>query len=439
MARNLTSIDLFVGAGGLTQGFKQQGFSCLWANDFDEEALCTFSENHPEVTTVSGPIEAISPAEVRNSLGLARGELDVVLGGPPCQGFSTYGKRDPNDDRNKLPRYFLDFVQEFMPKVFVMENVVGILSMEGGRVVEGIVSRATGLGYACNPFILDAVEYGVPQFRKRVFVVGSRAGHEVEKPQSTHGTARRTSSNEPEQSSLFENLRRPRVEQAVTVRDAISDLPTEALPPRRTSESVPYATAAQNAYQQVMRQGSGKALHHSAKQMLGVRRLRMALLKPGDYGTELRHRILENGLPDDIIDELLGGRGLRDLSGCRTQDKEKELELRKILHRGHIDIDKVLDSVDHGGFANKYRRLEWDAPSHTLVAHMARDCSDFIHPEVDRFISVREAARLQSFPDTYRFLGSQFRQFKQIGNAVPPMLGEAVARAVKNHLGYQTF
>ena len=126
---------------------------------------------------------------------------------------------------------------------------------------------------------------------------------------------------------------------------------------------------------------------------------------------------------------------MRDIEECRTQDREKEQELRKILSQGKIEIDEVLAKLDAGGFANKYRRLKWDDPSHTLVAHMARDCSDFVHPEIDRFITVREAARLQSFPDTYKFPGSQFQQFRGIGNAVPPLLAQAVATQVKGLLG----
>ena len=149
-----------------------------------------------------------------------------------------------------------------------------------------------------------------------------------------------------------------------------------------------------------------------------------------------RVRLMADGLPYEVIDELLaGGAGLRNLEECRREDREKERQLRELLHLGHVDIDKLLGKLDSGGFANKYRRLDWDAPSHTLVAHMARDCSDFVHPDIDRFISVREAARLQSFPDRYYFCGSQFHQFRHIGNAVPPLLAAAVAHSISVFLG----
>jgi DNA (cytosine-5)-methyltransferase 1 len=131
---------------------------------------------------------------------------------------------------------------------------------------------------------------------------------------------------------------------------------------------------------------------------------------------------------------LSGDSDLRSFDDCRMEDREKEMELRAILEKGSIQLEELFSKIDSGGFANKYRRLDWDRPSHTLVAHMARDCSDFVHPEVDRFISVREAARLQSFPDSYVFSGSQFRQFRQIGNAVPPKLARAIAKSVKESI-----
>jgi DNA (cytosine-5)-methyltransferase 1 len=223
-----------------------------------------------------------------------------------------------------------------------------------------------------------------------------------------------------------------RLKPAITVGEAIADLPKEVLPPRLTHETMTYSPANYlTPYQHEMRCGVDELLHHSAKQMLGIRRLRLALMRPGDYGTKIRSRLIDGGLPNELIEDLLsGGAGFRNLSECRREDREKEEKLRKILQQGHVDIEEILKSLDSGGFANKYRRLNWDTPSHTLVAHMARDCSDFIHPEIDRFISVREAARLQSFPDNYYFYGSQFQQFRQIGNAVPPKLAEAIALEV---------
>ena len=180
-----------------------------------------------------------------------------------------------------------------------------------------------------------------------------------------------------------------------------------------------------------MRGNSAELTHHSAKRMLGIRRLRLAMLHPGDYGTKIEERLADGGLTDELIDAMMGGDGMRDAAECRTQDRVKEAALREVLKAGHTTPEGVMEFLDSQGFANKYRRLRWDTPSHTVVAHMARDCSDFVHPGVDRFVSVREAARFQSFPDAYRFPGSQFRQFRQIGNAVPPLLGKAMAETIR--------
>jgi DNA (cytosine-5)-methyltransferase 1 len=434
------SIDLFAGAGGMTQGFKQKGFQPIFANDQDKSALATFHKNHPAAIASAAPVDTLKPSALREEFKLSEGKLDLLIGGPPCQGFSTYGKRNPQDYRNRLYQYVLTFIEEFRPKAFVMENVVGILSLERGQVVEEIVKQTEKLGYGVSVVTLDAVEFGVPQFRKRVFILGGCDRQPIPEPSPTH-TAKHSKRYKPKENSyqisLFPSENYCTQPEAISVYQAIADLPEAVFPPKLTHHPIPYPDLdALSQYQQEIRKGSKEIIHHSAKRMLGIRRLRLALMRPGDYGTKIRCRLEEGGLSNELIDELLVGKdGLRNLNECRRQDREKEQKLRKILQQGHVNIDEVMISLESGGFANKYRRLDWNAPSHTLVAHMARDCSDFIHPQYDRFLSVREAARLQSFPDNYYFCGSQFQQFKQIGNAVPPKLAEAIASQVVNFLG----
>lgn len=419
------TIDLFAGAGGLTQGFREMGYRSVFANEFDSSAAATFRRNHPETECSEESIVDLDAEAVRTKLGLTRGELDVLLGGPPCQGFSTYGKRDPADDRNQLYLHYLRFLEEFQPRFYVIENVVGLISMGNGAVLADILSRLTNAGYTSNVFLLNSADYGVPQSRKRVFIIGSRNGVKVDKPIPTHALIDSPSA----QSDFFRNS--VTLQPYVTVDDAISDLPEIALKPKDTHEALEYEKAPTTDYQRWASAGSLKITHHSAKQMLGIRHLRLALMHPGDYGSNIEARLQSGGLPPALIDKLMYGDGnLRDVSECRTQDREKELQLRELLAAGNITVDGLKEFLDAGGFANKYRRLKADEPSHTLVAHMARDCSDFVHPRIDRFISVREAARLQSFPDIYYFEGSQFAQFKQIGNAVPPIFGRALALAI---------
>lgn len=426
----LTCIDLFCGAGGMAEGFRDAGYDCLWANDFEDEAAETFRANHPRAKVVAGPIQDIDAQLVRKELGMKKGELDVLVGGPPCQGFSTYGQRNPEDERNRLFAHLLRFAREFEPSAVVIENVIGILSMESGRIIAEIVDGLRSEGYCPTVWTLDAADFGVPQRRRRVFVVGLRDGRELKAPTRKFFAPKATLASE---SCLFDFAVGNRWR---TVSDAISDLPEKALLPKETQKAMPYAGSPKSEFQAVARTNSTELLHHSAKQMLGLRRLRLALLRPGEYGNTLRHRLISEGLPDNVVDELLGDKGAAQSTiQCRTEDRVKEIEIRELLRKGHTAADDVMHLLDAGGFANKYRRLEWAKPSHTLVAHMARDCSDFVHPEYDRFVTVREAARLQSFPDRYVFPGSQFRQFRQIGNAVPPMLGKAVAAHVTAAIG----
>ena len=328
---------------------------------------------------------------------------------------------------------YFGFVEEFRPKAFLIENVVGLLSMSKGSVLEDMIARAEALGYAVDVVTLDTCEFGVPQHRRRVFIFGAADGQRIAPPSPTHLNGKKVGVAVNDQPSLFFKVEQ--AAPALTVRDAISDLPERALAPSETHLPVDYPGEPQTDFQRRMRGNTTELTHHSAKRMLGIRRLRLAMLHPGDYGTRIEERLADGGLPEEVIDAMMGGEGMRDASECRTQDRAKEEALREMLRAGHTTPEKIMEFLDSQGFANKYRRLRWDAPSHTIVAHMARDCSDFVHPEVDRFVSVREAARLQSFPDSYRFVGSQFRQFRQIGNAVPPLLAAAVARSIKATIG----
>lgn len=429
-------IDLFCGAGGLGEGFREEGFETIFANDFDQPSIDTFRQNHPNTPCVCAPIESLDPAKIRVELGVVPGQLDVVAGGPPCQGFSTYGQRRDDDPRNQLFQYFFNFVREFRPRFFVMENVTGLLSMSGGEVIAAVLERAALEGYSAKVHVLAAEQFGVPQLRRRVFIVGAPEGVKISDPIATHERYQADRNGEGDQRNtsqriLFDQSMLPSLKRPLTVRDAISDLPEDALPPKATQRGIPYPKRTQLTELQRQLRGNATVLtHHSAKQMLGIRKLRLSLLRPGDYGSTLKERIRAEGLPPNVIEDLLGGPSLRPVEQCRNEDREKDTRLRNLLAQGHLDLDDLLNTLDPGGFANKYRRLHWDEPSHTLVAHMARDCSDFVHPELDRFISVREAARLQTFPDTYQFPGSQFVQLKQIGNAVPPRLATAIAKVI---------
>ncbi|WP_369073006.1 DNA cytosine methyltransferase, partial [Burkholderia gladioli] len=181
----LRTIDLFCGAGGITEGFRQAGYVSLYGNDVMPEAIETFKLNHPEAIADCRPIESVEPSEIRKRLGLQPGELDVLVGGPPCQGFSINApERFLKDPRNKLFEHYERFLEEFQPKAFVFENVPGLLSLGDGKVFRQIVKIFTGLGYSVTAKILFAGHYGVPQERWRLILLGSKSG-EVAHPEPT--------------------------------------------------------------------------------------------------------------------------------------------------------------------------------------------------------------------------------------------------------------
>ncbi|HRX80649.1 MAG TPA: DNA (cytosine-5-)-methyltransferase, partial [Pirellulaceae bacterium] len=183
----MTAIDLFCGAGGLSQGFMEAGFEILAANDFDSNAAKTFKLNHPSSRFYDGPIQDISTDAMLEAAGLSSGELDVLIGGPPCQAFSVYNhRRGMHDKRSGLFREYLRMVEGLMPRMVVMENVTGITSVAEGRAVDEIYRSMEKLGFHVEHRVLRAEEFGVPQERRRIFFIGVRDGKRLEWPEPTH-------------------------------------------------------------------------------------------------------------------------------------------------------------------------------------------------------------------------------------------------------------
>jgi len=428
----------------MSLGLTWAGFDILYAVDLEEQAIEIHKLNHPSAKHTCTDIHAVKPDQVRESLRLKKGELALVAGGPPCQGFSTYGQRNPEDERNFLFKRFVDFIEEFQPRFFVMENVIGILSMEAGLFFEAVLTHFKEIGYTCRVMVLNAANFGTPQLRRRVMVVGSRENERVAFPAPEFGTGRAPRDNS-EQFSLFEDTptiytqeafnracESPTLPPVLTVRDAISDLPERVFPPSQNNEAMPYPKNGRlSGYQTFMRNVSDLLWNHSAKRHLARRTIRTAVMRQGEYGKNNHCKVEADGVPDEVMEMVAVGKlDERMLHGARNIDKKAEAALLKRLRVGGLSKQEVEEYIAAKGFANKYRRLAWDEPSHTLVAHMARDCSDFIHPEWNRPVSVREAARLQSFPDSYKLTGSQFRQLRFIGNALPPLLGKAVGEVL---------
>jgi DNA (cytosine-5)-methyltransferase 1 len=359
----LSAIDLFCGAGGLSEGFRQAGFTVLAGNDIDEFAGQTFSATHPDAVFLGGPIQGISAKDLLKAAGLRRGELDCLIGGPPCQAFSVYNhQRGMHDERSGLFREYLRIVEGLKPKWVVMENVTGITSVGNGQAVDEILSGLAEHGYHIETNILKAEEYGVPQERRRILFVGNRLGLPVVWPEPTHG---------PGRALPF-----------VTVWDAISDLPE--LRNGEDRGTLPYACPPRNDYQRYLRGPSESVSNHSAPRLSKINLQRMQHIPQGGSWRDIPFELLPAGM-------------------------------------------KRAKRSDH---TKRYGRMHPDGLSCTVLTKCDLHWGAYIHPFQDRTLTVREAARIQSFPDWFHFAGPRTEQYVQVGNAVPPLLGRQIGRAV---------
>lgn len=336
-------IDLFCGCGGMSLGFERAGFNVKLAIDNWEDALVTYRRNHPGFT-LNADLLALNPESVAKEYSID--DVSVIIGGPPCQGFSVAGKRIINDDRNKLYKSFVRFVEYFKPQAFVMENVPNILSIGGGAVKDAVVKDFSDLGYVISYKVLTASDYGVPQNRRRAIFVGLR-------------------------NKTF-TFPHKIVEKPVTTWEALSDLPEDTV-----DDGGNYPIQPQSPYQSDMRKNTVNLYNHQVT----------------EHNPETRRIIAM--VPD-------GG-----------NYKNLPLELQGI-RKVHI----------------AWTRLNSKRPSITIdTGHRHH-----FHYMYNRVPTVRESARIQSFPDDFIFMGSKTSQYKQVGNAVPPLLAQSVAESIKHFL-----
>jgi DNA (cytosine-5)-methyltransferase 1 len=382
-----TTVDLFCGAGGITEGFRQAGYRCLYGNDCMPEAIQTFSFNHPEAWSDNRDIEDVSPEEIRETLHLTKGTLDVLAGGPPCQGFSINApERFLRDPRNKLFKDYVRFLEEFEPKTFLFENVPGLLSLGDGRVFRQILNEFEALGYNVTQKILFAAHYGVPQERWRLILLGSRRGA-ITPPEPTHyATGRANFRGGRTLTFQLTHADRERLAPAVTVWQAIGDLPE--LEMGEGAETIEYAAKAKSEYARNMRNPEGITFNHFAAILAKQNAQRMKFVKPGGSWRDIPHRLLPKGM-----------------QRARKSDHTK-----------------------------RYGRLHNDRLAGTVMTKCDPHWGAVFLPDQDRSLTVREAARFQSFPDAYKFLGSRVSQYEQVGNAVPVLMAKAIALQVRRHL-----
>lgn len=387
----MTSLDLFAGAGGLSEGLREAGFTSLYANEISSRYAQTYAINHPGTQVDSRDIRQVDARKIRDSLGLKRGELDLIAGGPPCQGFSINApKRSNEDTRNHLFREYLRFVTEFEPRVVMIENVPGMVSFEGGATLDAILVSLKHLGYDADVRILYAPHYGIPQTRWRTIILGGRNGL---KPADLFPEPLRQAPVRVNFTSQFGGKNLVNLPQSlelpshVTVKDAIGDLPVL----RNGEIGAPvkdYWHPADNPYQQLMRLGSTGVTCHEAARLSSINLERMTHIPAGGNWTNI---------PDALLP-----RGMRM---ARRSDHTK-----------------------------RYGRVNPDGLASTILTKCDPHWGAYFHYEQDRAFTVREAARIQSFPDTYVFCGSRVEQYEQVGNAVPPLLGAAVGRTIADVL-----
>lgn len=377
------SLDLFSGCGGLSLGMSlaksSNGNSIKTACAIDIwEIACKTFEHNLGLKPICEPIDD----DLICHQNKINGPFDIVVGGPPCQGFSSAGKRALDDDRNKLVLAFLRAIEITKPKVFVMENVAGFKTFQNGKIHKEVMNFAKRLGYQVRSAIVLASLSGVPQRRKRFLLVGSKVGTfkfpgEIELPNDEN----LFDSNEFSLERFF--IQKPEDgKERWTFNDATSDLPS-----LKAGEKLEkYKSAPKNDLQKYFREGSEKPLDHFA---VGHR----------DYFIEL-------------------------LSYIPQGKSALDPEVQKL-------IPKKLRPTS--GFKNSYQRIIGDAPSPTITRNFTTPSSaNCIHPSQDRALSIREGARCQSFPDWFYFLGTTDEKRLQIGNAVPPLLGKAIGESILN-------
>jgi DNA (cytosine-5)-methyltransferase 1 len=361
------------------------GWTVVCAVEADAQACLTHAANFKDIALFKGDIARFlhdSRPGVPGLDELVARKIDVVYGGPPCQGFSQIGPRHLNDPRNRLYEEFVRVVRLLRPRAFVMENVPNMLAMQKGHFRSKILDAFREAGYARTAVVpVVASDFGVPQHRRRVFVFGLRDGLPFEGDFAKIAQV------------LIE---RQKSEDTVTVHEALSDLP-EAV--SQDNGPLPYPKKRGGRYsdfQKLMRLDWDHVLLTSARKRSSV--ASDALHNHHTKGIEARRKKILTAIKP-------GARG-----------------------------DSLPKALWNGTRGHKWRRLDPDKPSYTILAQMHRDMSEWIHPTHDRWITVREAARLQSFHDGFIFHGSEWQQLKQVGNAVPPLMAMAVARTINGLL-----
>ena len=395
----LKVLSLFAGAGGMDLGFKNAGYDIVWANDIDADSVKTYQRNIGD-HIYHGDIEKIRNNKIPS-------DIDIVIGGFPCQGFSIANKsRHIDDSRNKLYKQMLRIIKDKKPKYFVAENVAGILNLGKGAVIQKIIKDFKSLGYKVDYKLLNAADYGVPQSRKRVFIIGNRLGLENPYPKQTHQIP-------STKKTLFDDM----LEKQITAKEAIGFL-----------AKVPLTNKIIYSNNRVIHNHVGDTNVHDE---FWARKYPIHQFDICDYLKKWRKKA---GISTNKVDQHFGyahtaGHWFRkDNNSGSIPNPDDWKGLKKLLGFDNKYDKQVTTLVKKKiQFEQSLRITNWDTPSDTLTA-----TSPEIHVNLKRRLSVRECAIIQTFPDDFVFEGATFRSMhKQIGNTVPVLLAEKVAKEIK--------
>ena len=394
MDKKYTFIDLFAGCGGLSEGFYMEDFEALAHVEIDHVA-CKTLKTRMDYYGYNNSAAAVLEADITSDDMIQRIEdavngkkVDIIIGGPPCQSFSSLGRAKDDkgmkeDPRNYLFESYVKILNHFLPKFFVFENVTGLLTatLNGKHIVDRI-KKELSARYNVKLDVLNSANYGVPQIRKRVIIIGVRDDLDVD-IDTVYASIAKTH-YDPE----MPEATRGDLKKFVTVRDAIEELPK--LLPGQGSKTVSFQSKRNNEFLQTI---VGK-----------------------DWSV--------------LLDHVARNHNETDMERYRVMSKEHWTFQELLQNRPDLNHEK------QRVFGNSYTVQWWDLPSKTIIAHLYKDGNQFIHPDYTqgRTFTVREAARIQSFPDDFVFEGARTDQFKQIGNAVPPLLANAIAKALKQQL-----
>ena len=366
------AIALFCGAGGLSLGFRRAGYDVVFATDINHHALESYSNYFPNATVFEGDIRDLSPSSLP-------GDIDILLGGPPCQGFSSAGQQFWDDPRNKLLTEYVRILDTLRPKWFLMENVEGLLTAWKGQYICECVKAMLSLGYSVSLEKLYAHAYGIPQRRKRVVLVGNRLGHIFKFPPPSHNVS----------GAIFRKSE-------ATFEQATSDLPVAVTD---TASELEYASSPQNELQEILQSKSGRVSQHFFFAQGSEQQARIEMLKPGQT----------------------------------MKDLPVEMQHASFRRRANRRVCDGTPTEKRGGAPSGIKRLFSDEPALTVTGAAMRE---FVHPSENRTLSLRECARLQTFPDDFRFSGPSVAALQQTANAVPPLLAEQIGIQIKREYGF---